>query len=120
MENKQNRKENKLKIINGGKYSETIMLQIRCPTPATPPEWTCGVTCTTLTPFVSYSHPNTARSLRLAFSHRALTLRRSLTHRSRAVMRPTCAARSFAPPIAHPTCTSLLGLAVRRAAHSLL
>ena len=41
--------------------------------PATPSGQTSGVTCiTTLTPSVSYSHPDTARSLCSAFSHRAL------------------------------------------------
>jgi hypothetical protein len=44
---------------------------------------TRGVTCTTtLAPSVSYSHPNTIHSLRSTFSHRALTLRRSLAPHS--------------------------------------
>jgi hypothetical protein len=41
-----------------------------------------------------FLYPDTARSLRLAFTHRTLTLRRSLAHRSRAVARLTYAARS--------------------------
>jgi hypothetical protein len=54
------------------------------------------MTCTTtVTPFVSYFHPNTARSLRSVFSHRALTLRRSVVACSRAVAGPTCTARSL-------------------------
>jgi hypothetical protein len=52
------------------------------------------MTCTTtVTPFVSYFHPNTAR--RSVFSHRALTLRRSVVACSRAVAGPTCTARSL-------------------------
>jgi hypothetical protein len=74
---------------------------------------------TTLTHSVSYSHRDTARSLRLAFSHRALTLHHSRAPCSRGVARPTCAARSSPPPVTRTTRTMLLALAVRHAARSL-
>jgi hypothetical protein len=75
-------------------FFTTIILQTGRPTLATPSGRMHGVTCTTLTPFVSYSHLDTAHPLCSAFSHHVLTLRRSLAPCSCTVACPTCTARS--------------------------
>jgi hypothetical protein len=65
-----------------------------------------------------FLYPDTARSLRSAFTHCTLTLRRSFTHRSCAVARPTYTARSSllspAHRVPHPHLAPYFGRALRR------
>ena len=86
------------------------MLQTRRPTPAT----RCVTSTITLTPSVSYSHPDTAGSLRSTFCPPCPDLvplvRSSLPRRSLPLLSPAHCA---------PTRTSLLALAVGRTARSL-